>query len=225
MKKLLAVLAAFMIMLFSTFFTAKKVVPAFADENGKTIYLTFDDGPCDRVTPKILNTLKEKDVKATFFVVGNHILTRGNIIKRIVEEGHSVGIHSYSHEYNKIYESKASLLADIEKCADILKALDVYTALYRFPGGGSFAGEEYRRAVADEGYKIVEWNAVCGDCEGNTTAKQIYQRAVSFADSAEPIVLLMHDSTDKLCVAQALPYIIDFYRSEGYTFSRFLMND
>lgn len=227
MKKLLAVLAAFMLVLFSTFFTAKNAVPAFADteKNEKTIYLTFDDGPCDRVTPKVLNVLKEKEVPATFFVVGNHILSRGSIIKRIVDEGHSVGIHSYSHEYNKIYESTTSLLADIEKCADILKTLDVYTALYRFPGGGNFAGEKYRRAVADEGYKIIEWNAVCGDCEGSVTAKQIYQRAVSFVDCANPIVMLMHDSTDKLCVAQALPYIIDFYRSEGYTFSRFTMCD
>lgn len=212
-----------MLMLLSSFMAAKKVVPAFADEVEKKIYLTFDDGPCDRVTPKILDILKQKEVPATFFVIGNHIPTRGGIIKRIVEEGHSVGIHSYCHEYEKIYESRAALLSDIERCADILKTLDIYTALYRFPGGGSFAGEEYRRAVEDEGYTVVEWNAVCGDCEGMTTARQIYGRAVSFAGAADTLVMLLHDSTDKLCVAQALPYIIDFYRAEGYSFARFSM--
>lgn len=214
-----------MLMLLSSFMAAKKVVPAFAAADEKKIYLTFDDGPCDRVTPKILDILREKEVPATFFVVGNHIPTRGGIIKRIVEEGHSVGIHSYSHEYGKIYESRAALLADIERCADILKALDVYTTLYRFPGGGNFAGEEYRRAVEDEGYTVVEWNAVCGDCEGLTTPRQIYGRAVSFADTANTLVMLLHDSTDKLCVAQALPYIIDFYRAEGYSFARFNMHE
>jgi len=223
MKKFIAVFAAFMLMMLSSFALAKKVVPAFAQVNGKEIYLTFDDGPSDRVTPKILDILKKKGVKATFFVIGNHILTRGNIIRRTVDEGHSIGIHSYSHEYNKIYANKAALLSDINKCAEILKSLNVYTTLYRFPGGGNFAGEKYKKAVEEAGYRAVEWNAVSGDCEGCISVSQIYKRATSFVDTADSLVMLMHDSTDKLNVAYALPDIIDFYSAKGYSFKTFEM--
>lgn len=223
MKKFIAVFAAFMLMMLSSFALAKKVVPAFAATEEKAIYLTFDDGPSDRVTPKILDVLKKKDVKATFFVIGNHILTRGNIINRIIDEGHSIGIHSYCHEYGKIYASETALLADVERCSDILKAFDVYTLLYRFPGGGNFAGEKYKRTIKEAGYTAVEWNAVCGDCEGCVTVNQIYKRAISFADAPSPVIMLTHDSTDKICVAEALPYIIDFYKEKGFVFKKFDM--
>lgn len=223
MKKFMAVFAAFMLMMLSSFALARRIIPAFAMTNEKEIYLTFDDGPSDRVTPKVLDILKRKGVKATFFVIGNHILTRGNIIKRTIDEGHSIGIHSYCHEYNKIYADKTALLADIEQCSAVLNAFDVYTTLYRFPGGGSFAGEKYKAAVAEAGYRTVEWNAVSGDSEGCVTVSQIYKRAVSFAGAAEPLVMLMHDSTDKLNVVYALPDIIDFYKSKGYTFKKFDM--
>ena len=103
---------------------------------GKLIYLTFDDGPSDRVTPKILDVLKEESVKATFFIVGKHAETRKYLIKREFEEGHTVAVHSYSHKYDEIYADKSSLLKDIDKCNALIKEITGKpTNLYRLPGG------------------------------------------------------------------------------------------
>ncbi len=196
----------------------KKSESAFAEEN-KCVYLTFDDGPSDRVTPKILKILKEKEVKATFFVVGKRISGRANILKEIVENGHSVGIHSYSHDYKEIYSSKEKLLKDIYDCDGILRALDIKTKLYRFPGGSDMAGEELKRAVKEAGFKSVDWNALCGDSEvKNASAKYLYNRAISSAKDKNRIVMLFHDATDKLSTAHVLPDIIDHYKALGYEF-------
>ncbi len=200
---------------------AKSTV-AFAQTDAKKIvYLTFDDGPSDRVTPKILDVLKEENVKATFFIVGIHAETRKYLIKREIDEGHSVGVHSYSHVYRDIYSSPENLLKDIDKCNKIIKEVSGKpSTLYRFPGGSHGLSASLIDAVTQHGLKYFDWNASTRDAEiYKATPQQLFKFAVSTAKDEENIILLSHDTTNKTTTVDALKLIIDHYKSLGYSFA------
>ena len=195
--------------------------PVFSLAEEKRIYLTFDDGPSTVVTESILDTLAKEQIKATFFVVGERIFGREETLRRIVKEGHTVGVHSYTHRYREIYASDEALLADAEACAKLIrKTTGVVPAVYRLPGGG-----EHPSAAAllrQKGYRIVLWNAVCGDEEiKNADAATLLQTALQTAKGKEPVVLLLHDSAPHRATAAALPAIIERFRQAGYVFCAF----
>ncbi|HJB93443.1 MAG TPA: polysaccharide deacetylase [Candidatus Borkfalkia stercoripullorum] len=183
------------------------------------IYLTFDDGPTDSTTPKVLDVLKKENVRATFFVVGRQIKGREKILKRTAEEGHSIGIHTYSHRYDEIYADKAALLKDIEKCRGAIKKVlpDYNKNLYRFPGG-SFLCPSLREAVTRAGYRYYDWNASAGDAEGRYTAKQLFENAIRTSEGKTTVILLMHDGVGYKNTVRALPEIIRRFKNEGYVF-------
>ena len=108
-------------------------------EEGKRVFLTFDDGPSAEVTPHILDILKEYNIKATFFVVGNRVNVYSDIVKRAYDEGHYIGNHGYSHKYSNIYKSVDSVIDEYNKTEEIIrKALgnpNYSSHLFRFPGG------------------------------------------------------------------------------------------
>jgi len=196
----------------------------FADNNcQKVIYLTFDDGPSDKVTPKILDILKEENVKATFFVIGKNAETRKKLLKREAEEGHTVAVHSYSHIYNEIYASPESLLKDIKKCNKIIEEVTgKKSSVYRFPGGSFGLNERLISAVTNSGMRYVDWNASTRDAEfTDPTPEQIVSASITTAANPERIVLLAHDSTTKTATAQALKGIIRHYKELNYTFASF----
>ena len=199
---------------------ASEISRCAADEAVKEIFLTFDDGPTDSVTPKVLDILAEEKVKATFFVTGRQIKGREKIIERIANEGHILGIHTFTHEYAKIYASSSSLLRDIEKCRhEITRVLPDYRGkLYRFPGG-SFMHPEYREAVGRAGYRYYDWNAMTGDAEGAYTSKQLLENAIRSSKGKSRVVLLMHDGITKSKTAEALPAAIKHFKEENFTFS------
>ncbi len=190
----------------------------------KTVFLTFDDGPSDRVTPRILDTLRDEGVKATFFIVGKHAEPRKYLIKREFKEGHTVAVHSYSHKYGEIYSSCEMLLDDIDKCNRIIKEITGdYSGVYRFPGGSFGLDAKFLNAVSRHGLTYVDWNASTCDAEiYKATAAEIYKATVSTTKNAlassKNIVLLAHDSTTKSATADALRDIIRYYKSEGFTF-------
>lgn len=188
-----------------------------------SVYLTFDDGPSDRVTPKILDTLKEESVKATFFIVGRSAEGRKPILKRIHDEGHAIGVHSYSHDYKNIYASPSSLIADIEKCNDIIENITgKRSCIYRFPGGSFGIKSELIEAVTNAGYRYVDWNASVRDAEiADATAGELFEAAKSSSSGRKKVVLLCHDSTTKSATAEALKDIIHYYRDAGYDFKTF----
>lgn len=222
MKKVFACLCALLLFLLGSS-CALRSPHAFAEEQ-KEIYLTFDDGPSDRITPKILNTLNLKGVRATFFIVGKNAALRKNLTRRIFDEGNSIGIHSYSHEYKKIYSSAESLLEDIKKCSDLLEQTGIKTRLYRFPGGKTLASEKMLFAVRNAGYVCVDWNAVCGDSEfSSPTPDMLLTRAIESSAGKKKVVMLFHDSTDKSATAAALPDIIDYFKEMDYKFLAFSM--
>lgn len=189
----------------------------------KTVYLTFDDGPSDRVTPKILDILKEENVKATFFIVGSQAETRKYILKREAEEGHKIGVHSYSHRYKEIYSSCESLLADIDKCNEVIKsATGKYSDVYRFPGGSFKLSGKFISAVTERGLRYVDWNASTRDAEiPDAEPEQLLNAAIATASDADNVVLLAHDSTTKSATAEALKDVIRRFKSKGYEFRKF----
>ena len=185
----------------------------------KTVYLTFDDGPSDRVTPKILDVLDEENVKATFFIIGQQAERRDYLIKREAESGHTVAVHSYTHNYSEIYSSPHSLIADIDRCNDVIESITGRRSdLYRFPGGSYGLREELIAAAAGHGMRYVDWNASTRDAECPGSAGQLFDSAVATSAGLDRIVLLSHDSTYKTSTPEATRRLIRYYRENGYTF-------
>ena len=194
-----------------------------------TIYLTFDDGPRDGTTDKILDILKEKNVKATFFITGNGT---DSLVKRIVNEGHSIGIHTASHRYDIIYTSIDNYYNDLEQVHDrIYNLTGVDTKLLRFPGGSSNTiSKKYSEGimsiltkdVVDKGYQYYDWNIDSTDAEYNTSKDDIYNNIINTISHDKYNVILMHDTKNK--TVEALPLIIDYAKSNGYNFSSLNIN-
>ena len=195
---------------------------AAADDCPK-VYLTFDDGPSDRVTPRILDTLEREQVKATFFIVGRSAESRRYIIEREHGDGHSVAPHSYTHDYKRIYASPAALLADIEKCNRLIEHITGRRSnIYRFPGGSFGLSEQLVSAVTGAGYRYVDWNASVCDAEiTNATPYDLIKAAKNTSADRKTVVLLCHDSTTKSATAEALKEIIEYFRSAKYKFCAF----
>lgn len=197
---------------------------SFADaENGKEIYLTFDDGPSDRVTPKILDILKEENVKATFFIIGKNAERRKNLLKREFDEGHTIGVHSYSHKYKEIYSSTQSLLKDIEDCNSVIKEVTGRkSTLYRFPGGSFGLSSKLVNAVTAHFMRYIDWNASFCDSEiASPSPEQLVRAAKTTVANPQSVIMLAHDATDKTATAEALRDVIRHFKDNGYTFKAF----
>lgn len=196
------------------------------------IYLTFDDGPSSNITPKILDILKEKNVKATFFVL-NYGETGEELIKREYAEGHTVGIHGYSHDYNTIYQSEDAYLSNITKLQEKILASTGYNAtITRFPGGSSNTVSSFNKGImtrlcnlmVQKGYKYFDWNVSSGDAGGAKTADDMYNNVVMNLSKSRANVVLMHDFSSNSKILEALPRIIDFGIENGYKFSNITEN-
>lgn len=198
------------------------VEEAYLNGERKIAFLTFDDGP-SKNTIKILEILDEKNVKANFFVLGELAEKNDKIIKDIYNQGHSIGNHTYSHEYNKIYASIDNLLNDINKTNNILKNIigkDYNSRLFRFPGG-SFGENKssFRRAVVNNGYKYIDWNALNRDSERNyKNSNELFFHVKDTVKGKKRAIILMHDSAAKKSTVESLPQTIDYLKSEGYEF-------
>lgn len=197
----------------------------------KVVYLTFDDGPSTTVTPYVLNTLKRENVQATFFVLGESIDKSDeakNILKRQVNEGHAIGNHTYSHNYDYLYPngiiSTTNFINDIEKTNKSLKNVlgnDFSTRVIRFPGGYTSWKDlnntaEYLRS---RGYYFIEWNSLSKDSEGGSkSAPELINEIKQSVQGREKAVILMHDNYGKEETAKALPEIIQYLKQQGYEF-------
>ncbi len=212
---------ALILVMFNQFFKENTTFANASSE--KTVYLTFDDGPSDRVTPKILDVLKDENVKATFFIIGTAAENRKYLLEREFNEGHTVAVHSYSHRYGEIYSSAEKLIEDIDKCNEIIKSVTGrYSAVYRFPGGSYGLSEKLIDAVKGHGMTYVDWNASTRDAEFYSAPPEIlYKSAVDTSKSRDKVVLLAHDSTTKSTTAQALKKIIKYYKNNNFEFKAF----
>ncbi len=190
------------------------------------VYLTFDDGPNSTVTPKVLDALKRNNVKATFFII-NYPDSRKDIVKRIVDEGHTLAIHTYNHDYSVCYASDAAYMQGLKNMHDKILADTGYDAkIIRFPGGTSNAvSKNYNRGimtrlskkVTESGYIYFDWNVDSGDAAGsNVSSKTIYNNVVKGLRRNRNNVVLMHDAGGKGTTAAALDNIISYCKKNGY---------
>ena len=202
-----------------------KAKPGIDGEKG-VIYLTFDDGPSTSTTPKILDILKKKGVKATFFIL-NYNSTGEKLVKREVEEGHTVGIHGYSHDYKKIYKSVDTYMENITKLQAKIKKSTGYTAtITRFPGGSSNTVSRYNpgimtklaKEVPKRGFKYFDWNVNSADAENVKSSKAVYNNVTKGISKSKANVVLMHDFSGNTKTLNALEDIIDYGIKNGYTF-------
>ncbi len=203
--------------------TQPMVEKASADEEvyQKQIYLTFDDGPSSN-TNRILDILKEYDIKATFFVVGKTDEQSVKAYQRIVEEGHTLAMHSYSHKYSEIYESKESFIEDLKKLQEYLyQVTGVWSRFYRFPGGSSNEVsktnmQELIAYLSDCGISYFDWNIASGDAvSGQLDTESIVNNCMERIDSFNECMILMHDAADKNTTVEALPEIISQIEDRG----------
>lgn len=200
------------------------IMSATIGESQRVVYLTFDDGPSPN-TEKILNILAKYNVKATFFVTGNDASFR-YLIARAAKEGHTVGLHTYTHQYN-IYSSKEAFFTDLNNVKNMVKQLTGIDARHiRFAGGSSNTiSRNYKNGIMSElvkevqnrGFKYYDWNVSSDDAAGITVSKDRILRS-STASRYNHICLLMHDSRPKTTTVEALPEIIEHYKNLGYTF-------
>ena len=165
----------------------------------KTMYLTFDDGPSKENTSTVLDILKEYDIKATFFVVGENVRKHPEVAKRIVEDGHTIGIHCNHHEYNEIYASVDSYLKDFKKAYDaVYEVTGVEARFFRFPGGSVNAYnkdvyEEIIQKMTEEGFIYFDWNASLEDAVKKTAPEKLIQNARESTLGRKKVVMLAHD--------------------------------
>ena len=196
-------------------------------EEGKRVFLTFDDGPSTSVTPHILDTLKKYNIKATFFVLGNRVSDNAELIKREYNEGHYIANHGYSHRYDKIYASSKNVLKEYNKTEqEIKKALgdENYSSnLFRFPGGS--IGGEYdkikEKAKIDlkrNQIAYLDWNALTNDAAGAYTKEKIIKNLKKTVGNKNNVVVLMHDAPDKILTYETLEDIIKYLQQKGYSF-------
>ncbi|WAA12810.1 polysaccharide deacetylase family protein [Fervidibacillus halotolerans] len=193
----------------------------------KIAYLTFDDGPSNQ-TGKILDILRQKKIKATFFVNGHPL--KKDLYKQIVDDGHAIGNHTFSHNYAKVYSSVDAFCKDVHKLNDFLeKITGVRPSIIRFPGGSNntishkYGGKgimkEIVSKVVESGYQYFDWNVSARDAVVRTQDKEvIIQSVLEGAKNKNKIVILMHDMDSKTTTVEALPKIIDELTKQGFVF-------
>ena len=188
----------------------------------KTIYLTFDDGP-SYYTPQLLDVLAKYNVKVTFFVTGNHP-DYNDCIGRAYEEGHSIGVHSYTHNYYSIYASEDAFFEDFNKCEELIyEQTGSYTKLFRFPGGSSNTVSNFNpgimsrltKTMTDMGYYYFDWNVTSGDAGETTETDQVFWNVVN-GSGHNVNVVLQHDI--KGFSVAAVERIIVWGLNNGYQF-------
>ena len=187
-------------------------------ENRK-VYLTFDDGPSVN-TGKLLDILAEYDVKATFFVLGKGKARYSDMYRRIVEEGHTLGMHSYSHEYRNIYASIEGFQKDLGELRELLyRETGVVSRFYRFPGGTSNAVSsgnvhEFISYLNAMDIAYFDWNLSAGDATTvPVTSDQIVEQVMRGLPAKRVAVVLMHDAASKGATVEALPKLIEAIRA------------
>lgn len=193
----------------------------------KTIFLTFDDGPSAR-TGEVLDILKQKNVKATFFVVGNTSAAGKDYMKRIVEEGHTIAPHTFTHNFKSIYSSVEAYLNDFNKIYTLIyETTGVKPTIFRFAGGSknSFNKNNYIEIIAEmtrRGFDYYDWNLSTGDAakKSLTPAERCLSNVLNYSAKYNNAVVLMHDAQPKTTTVQALPALIDGLRNQGFSFQK-----
>lgn len=193
----------------------------------KTAFLTFDDGPSER-TAEILDILKEQNIQATFFVTGKTTDYAKTMMKRIVNEGHTIAVHTYTHNFKEIYASVQDYLCDFNNIYNLIYVVTgVKPCIFRFPGGSKngFNKDNYREFINEmcrRGFDYFDWNVSAGDAVSRTPTPVSICISNVLKNSANlnACVVLMHDLRPKTTTVKALPEIINGLRAQGFKFDK-----
>lgn len=189
----------------------------------RVVYLTFDDGPSPR-TSEILDILKKYNVKATFFVT-NQNSQYDYLIKRAYDEGHTIGLHTSSHNYHEIYASEDAYFADLQAIQDKVYNITGYrSTIIRFPGGSSNTVSRFNpgimtrltQLVEERGFYYHDWNVDSEDAAGANEERQM-NNVMTYSPKHEVVNLLMHDSGNKYATVNSLEAKIKYYLDNGYS--------
>ena len=202
--------------------TAEPTIKPTDDTTTKKVYLTFDDGPGSQ-TGEILDILKKNHVKATFFVTGKEDASSKKVYQRIVKEGHTLAMHSYSHIQDVIYDSKEAFEKDLKQINRCLyEATGVRTKFYRFPGGSSTQNtslpiQNFIDVLKKNHYLYLDWNVISPDINNaNATKEQVVTGVMQGVDAYDTAVVLMYDVAAKPMTVKALPSIIKQIKAKNY---------
>ena len=192
------------------------------EESEKKVYLTFDDGPGPN-TKKILDILKKNNVKATFFVTGKTDDFSKEMYKRIVEEGHTLGMHSYSHVYDEIYSSTTAFRRDLDKIYDYLyEVTGEYSKFYRFPGGSSVQEtevpiEKLIEILEEKDITYLDWNVLSPDIrDSGVRKKQMIRELMNDIEKYDTSVVMFYDTQTQPMTIKALPSVIKALKDKEY---------
>ena len=197
------------------------------ESSNGVIYLTFDDGPSQDITPQILDILEQKNVKATFFVV--HFSEKNaELVKREDASGHTVALHGYTHTYSEVYASPDACLENFRKIQQqVYETIGKKPNIIRFPGGSSntisrkyYKGimTEVTARVLQEGFRYFDWNVDSDDAGHAKTKEDVYSNVTSKLKKYRENVVLMHDFSGNKKTLNALADIIDYGIQNGYVF-------
>ena len=196
----------------------------------KTVYLTFDDGPSE-LTPALLDVLKEHEAAATFFVCGNVTEFGNTVYNRILDEGHALGNHTFSHQYSVVYKSADAFEKNVARLDDLFfQFTKTRPRLLRFPAGsnnritrgpdGKSITHELVNRMAKLGYRHIDWNVDSLDHGVNAKSSEaIAKTVIEGVLKRDQAIVLMHDSYTHAATVAAVPVIIRELRSKGYVFS------
>lgn len=193
-------------------------------ENGKSIYLTFDDGPIPGVTPWVLEQLRKYGAKATFFCIGDNIRKHPEVFKKVISEGHAVGNHTYNH-LNGWKTSTKEYLLNMEAGQKILEeqlpknseTTGLKNVLFRPPYGRM--KEKQARKLQQQGYKVVMWDVLSMDYDQKVSPEACYQNILKNAGKGS--IIVFHDSLKaEKNLKIALPKVLEYYRGKGFNFRK-----
>lgn len=203
---------------------------SLAKSSEKIAYLTFDDGPTIKATPKVLDVLKEENVKASFFVIGKYVSHHPELVKRAYEEGHYIANHGYDHNNEKLYKNDKSFINEIESTdKEIGKAIgisDYHSYIFRFPNGYMSPNNKLKKKhsaklLAKMNYGYIDWNCLNSDSVKKYTTSQLVSNLKKSCKNKGTLVILMHDTTDVSNSSLALKESIDYLKEQGYEFRNF----
>lgn len=203
-------------------------IPAYSEElsdnnvqSKKIIYLTFDDGPAGKVTSDVLDILKNENVNATFFLIGDQINNQEKLVKRIADEGHSIGLHSMTHKKNYLYSCNSNFLKEMIAVQEKIEPIVGFKpVILRFPFGCNNNSYKITQSMIDllhkNNLKIYDWNVDSGDgANPNSSPATLLKNSKSDKDK---VVLLMHCAYISKNTVKALPSIIKYYKDNNYQF-------
>lgn len=203
----------------------KQSTPDSSEE--KSVYLTFDDGPSKKVTPQILKVLDKYNIKASFFLIGKSAKFYSDLVKQESLAGHAICNHTYCHNYNYLYSTPNNFVKDVQKCDTTLKSIlnKDTNKIIRFPGGGFYKKRAvYRTAIKEAGFKYIDWHVETGDARANhVPVDKLLSNLKEDMNNCPKrhknnLVVLMHDLGTKQTTVDALPKVINYFKSQGYTF-------